>query len=229
MLGRLYHTNKVYHQVRGIIVKMKIDLRKVPVYFINLDAHAEKRERMERLLTKLGFVDIRRFPGADIKTPKLGCATSHNAILQIISSHDGPVLILEDDLSATPLQPLELDIPDDADAVYLGISKYGLYRGTGHLKVSAQKYDERFYRIYNMLGAHAILYLNNDYSKFLTKATNFMMSIEDNQDKSRASTMKFFNIYALNRPMFYQDNYNKTNTNFVLSRYESVVGKELSL
>jgi hypothetical protein len=208
---------------------MKINLTDIPVYIINLDKDVDKLASATSVLKHIGFKDIRRFPGYQIDTPKLGCATSHNALLQILSGHDMPVIVVEDDINVNYGYTKEFDIPDDADAVYLGVSKYGLYHGKGFRRISAEVYDENLYRLYNMLGAHAILYLNNTYPAFLTNATKAMMDIQDNQDKARASTMKFFNVYALDRPMFYQDNYNKLNTNFSISKYHSVVDKRHSI
>jgi GR25 family glycosyltransferase involved in LPS biosynthesis len=208
---------------------MQINLLDVPVFYINLNKDKGKRTQIEEALTSAGFTNVKRFPGAEIETSKLGCATSHNSILKKISKINGPVLVLEDDVALSHSFNPIIDVPDNADAVYLGISKFGLYNGTGHHLISAEQHDMEFYRIYNMLSAHAILYLNKDYSRFLIKTTDFMMSIKDNQDKSRAMTMKFFNVYALNDPFFFQQGYNEKHTKFIISRYRKVVGKDKSL
>lgn len=209
----------------GIIKQMKISLKDVPVYIINLDEDSHKLTSTMKVLAKAGFEDIRRFPGYKIDTPKLGCATSHNALLKVLSKHDMPVLVVEDDINISTMYD-EIEVPDNADAVYLGISKFGLYGGRGTKKISAERVDQNLYRVYNMLGAHAILYFNNRYPDFLIGATQTMMDIADNQDKARASTQKFFHIYALDKPMFYQDNYNKPHTKFVISKYHSVVDRK---
>jgi len=80
----------------------------------------------------------------------------------------------------------------------------------------------RDFRVYNMLAAHAILYTNNDYVKFLAKATEFNISILDNQDKARAETMKYWNIYANRLPMFYQNGLHTKFTKIDLSKVVSV-------
>lgn len=205
---------------------MKINLPSVPVYIINLDKDTDKLKSATSALQNLGFTDIRRFPAYDIATPKLGCATSHNALLSMLSDHDMPVLVVEDDIEMNYGAIREFDIPEDADAVYLGVSRFGLYNNRGTRKISAERHDEHLYRIYNMLGAHAILYLNNSYPKFLVQATSKMMEVADNQDKARAGTLKFFNVYALDKPIFYQNNYNKLNTNFNISKYHARFGKK---
>lgn len=208
---------------------MKLNLLNIPVYIINLDKDVEKLAAATSVLKRIGFKDIRRFPGYQIDTPKLGCATSHNAMLKLLSEHKMPVIVVEDDINMSHGFIKEFEVPDDADAVYLGISRFGLYNNKGTKRISAERYNHDLYRVYNMLGAHAILYLNNTYPEFLEQATRFQMEMLDNQDKARASTMRFFNVYALDKPVFYQDNYNKPHTHFSISRYHSVVDRKKAL
>lgn len=208
---------------------MKINLLEIPVYYINLDKDKRKREAMEDMLHSAGFKNVIRFPGHYSSVPKVGCATSHNNLLSYLKDVQMPALVLEDDVVLTRAFTPEIEIPDDAEAVYLGISQYGLYKGSGSYKISVSRHDDNFYRLYNMLGAHAILYNSQDYVAFLERATAFMLSIQDNQDKARANTMKFFNVYGANIPFFYQDNYNKAHTNFTIYGCRHKYTKEFSL
>lgn len=204
---------------------MLIDLTKTPSYYINLDSDTEKAANTENVLADSGFSNINRYGGFYDGKPGRGCALSHNALLAELSHKDPPFAVFEDDIE--PLRVVQqIDVPDDADAVYLGISKFGLYHGVGQHTVSAERYNGQLYRIYNMLAAHAILYLNSDYVNFLTKSTQAMIDIGTNQDKSRAETMKYFNVYALNVPMFYQGGKHQRNTRFMMSSYKNLVPKE---
>lgn len=200
---------------------MKINLLKVPVYYINLDKDIEKAEKLESLLYDMGFEQVERFAGTQIATPKVGCATSHQAILEQLKDQPAPFIILEDDASLAKIQK-EIDVPDNADAVYLGNSRFGLFDNYGQLKVSAERFDDKLYRVYNMLGAHAILYLNNSYPDFLAKAIPFNIDIKDNQDKVRASTMRYFNVYALDTPIFYQEGKHEKVTRVKMSKLNLV-------
>jgi len=108
------------------------------------------------------------------------------------------------------------DVPANADAYYLGNSIFGLYGGSGKKKIALEQFDEQSFRIYNMLAAHAIVYLNKEYIEFLERATAFQLSIRDNQDKARAETMKYWNIYSAAKPMFYQNGVHEPVTKRVL-------------
>jgi len=199
----------------------KINLINTPAYYINLDGDLEKSERIEELLSNLGFKNIHRFSGIVGEPKRVGVAKSHNALLKELSEEKTPFVVFEDDILKGSFNS-EILVPNNADAFYLGNSAYGLKNGVGQKRIVSKHYYEDIYRIYNMLAAHAILYLNNDYVKFLAKATEFNISIMTNQDKARAETMKYWNVYAKDKPMFYQGGMHGPPTKINISSARSV-------
>jgi hypothetical protein len=199
----------------------KISLIDAPAYYINLDIDVEKSEKMQELLSNLGFKNINRFSGIAGDPKKVGVAKSHNALLKELSNEKTPFVVFEDDILKYDFSP-EIVVPVNADAFYLGNSVYGLKHGIGQKRIISRYYHENIYQIYNMLAAHAILYLNNDYVKFLARATEFNISIETNQDKARAETMKYWNVYANDKPMFYQGGPHASLTKVRLSGVRSI-------
>jgi hypothetical protein len=193
----------------------KLNLQDIPVYIINLEQDTDKKEKILSVLTLAGFKNINWHPGVVAENKTVGVARSHNNLLKKLSNKDLPCLVLEDDVSIFDLKTT-IEIPLDADAYYLGNSSWGLYGGAGKKKISVQKIDDNTYRIYNMLAAHAIVYLNKDYVRFLDQATSFNVSIKTNQDKARAETMKYWNIYSATRPMFYQNGRHEAATKIIL-------------
>ena len=183
--------------------KFTVNLTEVPVYYINLDKDIEKKEQIEESLGSLGFKSVTRFAGFKEDLKRVGVAKSHQAILKELADSPTPFIIFEDDIQVGQFVN-EIEVPDDADAFYLGNSVFGLYGGVGKRKVSVQRLDRETFRLYNMLAAHAIMYFNNDYIKFLIQAIDFNLSIETNQDKARAETMKYWKVYGYHNPMFYQ-------------------------
>ena len=56
-----------------------------------------------------------------------------------------------------------------------------------------------------MLGGHSVIYLSEDYRKMCEKVSYHAgYAIKDYQDVGFAEVQKFFNVYSLNNPMFYQ-------------------------
>jgi hypothetical protein len=192
----------------AIIVLMndtyRLNLRDLPVYVINLKEDKAKRSAIEEQLRLAGFSDVTFFPGVRSPVKKVGVATSHNLLLTQLGEKDLPCLVLEDDVSIWDKKE-HIDVPHEADAYYLGNSAFGLYGGVGKKKVALERFDNNTFRIYNMLAAHAIIYLNYEYVKFLQQATGFQLMIKDNQDKARAETMKYWQVYSAEKPMFYQN------------------------
>ena len=84
---------------------MKIDLREIPVYWINLDTATKNAERMTKMFEKLDFKNTIRKSARIIPSPPetiqankhyVGCAQSHIDIFEL-SDLKTPFLILEED------------------------------------------------------------------------------------------------------------------------------------
>lgn len=190
-----------------MIHKRKINLLELDVFYINLDRDVEKRKTTEEMLERLGFKNVNRVQGFEEKIKKIGVAKSHQKVMNDLRGHKKPFIVFEDDIRTHNFIE-NLAVPIDADAYYLGNSKFGLYHGKGVNRVSLEQVDVDLYRIYNMLAAHAILYLNPDYVAFLAEAIKFNIYAQKNQDMARANTMKFFHVYANRHPLFYQNGIN---------------------
>ena len=97
------------------------------------------------------------------------------------------------------------NIPEGADALYLGTSIYGrLQKRTtpgGVLAANANDYM----RVFNMLGFHAIIYLTESY---VDHVLSILQSFIDNPvggcDDPVAESMWAYNIYSVKKPVFYQ-------------------------
>jgi hypothetical protein len=185
---------------------MRIDLRKIPTVYINLENHIDKNNNMQSMLSEMGFEDIRRIEGVlDVENSVSGCSKAHHKVL---SSYQAPFILFEDDcrLFEENFQPI-IELPDDADALYLGISSWGRMNGHNGQYVQYDEFEEHpnLVRIYNMLGGHSIVYLNDSYREMCAKiAYHAGYVIKNYQDVGFAEIQRFFNVYSLNNPIFYQ-------------------------
>jgi hypothetical protein len=116
-----------------------------------------------------------------------------------------PFILFEDDVEVTHLDHI-IDIPDDADAVYLGVSKMGIVDGRDEENLLVNKVPgyNNLYKINNMLATHAILYLNMEYVKSASDAAQRYLDRGLPHDLGIAENMKDWNVYAFDRPMFIQ-------------------------
>jgi len=191
---------------------MNLDLREIPVVYINMDKDVDKRERIENHIDRLGFKTKIRVPGVVHEDgARAGCALAqYNALHEI----DPPFIILEDDATPFDYNPI-ISIPDDTDALYLGISSWGRMNSHSGPFVQWDYYfkevDINLLRVYNMLGTHAILYLNSEYISVCEKIAYHQHNINEHVDIGFTDVQKYYNVYAFNQPLFYQTSSNGTN------------------
>lgn len=189
---------------------MIIDITQLPTYYINLEEKQDRRKNMEKLLQDNGFTNINRFNGKK-SGKRVGCSMSHSSLLQeIIKSNIYPCLILEDDLQVYKFRKT-IEVPDDADAVYLGFSRYGWNHNQEEpfpksLKIT--ELNDEYHRVYNMLARHAIIHFNPVYDQACIDIMNKFIQYPDVYKAGDVSISKLhpkYKIYSLNEPIFYQD------------------------
>ena len=197
---------------------MKIDLREVQTYYINLDRHKDKNEKMKHVIKNFGFSNVERISGADMPDDvRAGCATSH---VMIFEKATPPFIILEDDCELYFNNPV-IEIPNSTDALYLGLSSWALNNDAGmqwiHSLGFVDNYDH-LHKVNNMLATHAILYLGREYIDMCKRAGEYSARNSVHIDVSFARFQRFFNVYALNDPTFYQS----SNTRYTKIQFDDI-------
>jgi hypothetical protein len=148
-------------------------------------------------------------------------ASLTNTVLEIFKqelTNDKPFIILEDDCAFFTKYD-QIEIPDTADVLYLGVSLWSYPYSTNTLYSmyrpnivrnsidTNESYNNTLVRIKGMTGGHAILYISRDFIRtFLEKMTDISKNIPDlPHDLLFSSLHQLFNVYGLKKPMFYQD------------------------
>lgn len=186
---------------------MRIDIRDIPVYYINMAKDTHKKEYIESRLKECGFKNINRIDAVENK--KNGRVGLSKSQLKALSQIPAPFIVLEDDADPIKFEPL-IDVPDDAHALYLGNSQWGYMQSHSgfYLKYKPVKNMKHLVKIYNMLSSHAILYLDQEYVEMCKKTTKYCAEIYPMpMDVPFAMIQRFFNVYALDRPLFVQKDY----------------------
>lgn len=181
---------------------MKIDLRNIQSYWLTCPKSESRHDKFKQMLSKL---DIPAFMlNGEITTPyTVGVAKNHiDAISRSLGGR--PVLVLEDDAVATSYYLPEIDVPDNADALYLGTSIYGRIRKETSQTVIAADTGE-YLRIFNMLSLHAVVYLSDSYKyKIIGILESFIKNPVGGCDDPIADAMWQSNIYSVKKPFFFQ-------------------------
>lgn len=187
---------------------MLIDLTKIPVAYINLDKDFAKRSKMEELLS--GYKDVTRIEATYIKDNGVkALAESQKAAVASISV---PGLVLEDDCVKANYRTT-INVPDDADIVFLGI--WQLERPaipSGKYLPAYESINEEIARVYTMHGSHAILYVSELGKKIASQAYEIASRTELWNDAILNRALPFIKAYAVKQPIFYQTS-NEIETN----------------
>ena len=96
---------------------MNLDLRELPVVYINMDKDVEKRKRIENYIDTIGFKNKIRVVGVQhMEGPRAGCALAqYNALYEI----DPPFIILEDDATPFSFDPIKYSVFASAPLTFL--------------------------------------------------------------------------------------------------------------
>lgn len=171
---------------------MYLNIKSIPVVYINL---ADYPNRNQTMINQLQGFDYTRVEGVR------GDGFDHvaQAHLNALEHLDGTGIILEDDCLPFDYRE-EIEVPDDADVVFLGVST-----GTTHThKPKYKKLSNDIYRLYDMTTTHAVLYLTQEGKQWLRNAYDMTVKEKIGFDMATAKLMPKIKAYGLNSPIWYQ-------------------------
>jgi len=168
----------------------------------NSPIHKPRIERMEKMLKEIGL-NYSRFTSKE-KTDLVRNRVSRahrDSCIQASITNNFPFIILEDDAKLSIDFPKDLEVCQEADLIYLGLSCYN--SGQGNLKV--EDYNEDYYRVFNSLSTHGLLIPNIKSSEFYINLCEEALSDSDWHDQTlaRHSHDKLFLTPKVG-PVFYQ-------------------------
>ena len=188
---------------------MKIQIKDISAVYINPDRFLERRKKIESWIHDIGFSSVTRIVYNETFHDRAITMNHAHKYALDQSKNDVPFILFEDD--ACPMQPFPeyFDVPEEADLIYLGGSTYE----AKPLKI--EEYNESFYRVYNMLSFHAVLFPNK---KSVEKVINLLeKAIKENKfnDITIANSSKE-NIFLVPKEgnYFFQDDYTSEVTKF---------------
>jgi hypothetical protein len=196
------HTQAPAERPQG---QRSIDLREVRCRWISLERDSAASRHLEQSLRQQGFEDLDWCPGVRLqesgsRSERMhaeAVALAHKRALEL-HLDDQPLLLLEDDVAIEAHANWTLAVPADADAVWVGISRYG--------KPIVQPINPSLSRIERMFSAHAVLYLSKSYKEHAIHCAEQCNSCWLPFDIGLSFYQKDFNVYALNQPAFFQAN-----------------------
>jgi hypothetical protein len=194
----------------------------------------KKRHDFLRWNKLLKFKNVKRISGIVGDPYHVGLSRASENAIQVALNSGLPFIFFEDDAAPTKHYADEIEIPDDADAVYLGVSPWGFGRGDDSKKEavlngSVFKEVDGFpgvFKVHNTLTTHAILYINKGYALAAIESYKKAIALEHFGDVQIYLDGLFdkYNVYAVG-PLFYQNDLSKPH---VLEETKNVIMKELN-
>lgn len=199
----------------------QVNLRNLPFYWLNVDSRPDRALHMQAQLH--GFIND-RVDGSpspllqridDGRQHFVGAPLGHARVIDYAVRRMGatfePFVLCEDDIAWTVPpgpEPIVVDYPPDADAIYLGISACGTQPAVHdyHMEIVREQSatHPHLQRVYNMLTAHAVLFLSFRYTMAYFAAMIESCASRQPCDCISTRLSATHQVYALGEPIFYQ-------------------------
>jgi hypothetical protein len=197
---------------------MKIKLSELPAFYINMENAIERRHNFLKWNKQLKFKNVKRILGVIGDPYHIGLSRAFQDTIRAGLNSGLPFIAFEDDAAPTEKFKNEIEIPDDADAVYLGVSPWGFRKdqdpkGGADFNGSAFKEVNNFpgiFKIHSTLSGHAILYINKEYALAGLESYKKASKLKNYNDVQIYFDGLFdkYNVYAIG-PLFYQNDSSK--------------------
>jgi hypothetical protein len=183
---------------------MQIHLNQTKKFFLTY----QNDERKNHMLSHFEEIVAIESP-AEQSRFKSGALGYRAMVLEGIRSDGGfkPFMMLEDDVAKYREFPSVLEVPDDADLLYVGLSSWGLPEG----KINGQYGIVEFFsasldviRITNMLSTHGIMVCSQKGADKILEALQESYHQNIGWDIPITKRQKEINAYALKIPLVYQ-------------------------
>ena len=194
---------------------MKIDLDNINYYF--LTCNDLKKQNIQNEFSEYNLIEINPIMGiSKFRSGVTGFLRIINKSIQKQKEKNvfEPFIILEDDVKKYSDFPNNIEIPDDCDILYVGLSKWGITTNPIQGVEGSVKYtniDTDIIRIYNMLSTHGMLISSIQGLFILQQCLMEDYLYDRHYDLSICQIQPYYNIYALKKPLVYQGSYIENN------------------
>jgi hypothetical protein len=190
---------------------MKIFLKDINHFFLTVDTNSKRKHHMVQEFSDYKLTEINTITGIEKK--KSGAIGFLRMIDAGLSGQDPnkpfrPFIMYEDDCSKYRQYPEYIELPDNSDICYIGLSTYSITTGNNVVTHTfLNQINNDVVRIYNMLATHGILVTSAAGASAMQKSLIDAYYMNDivAWDIPIASIQSYYNVYALKTPLVFQD------------------------
>jgi hypothetical protein len=184
---------------------MLVDLDKIKYYFLTCNNEIRQKHMIEEF-KEYDLTEVN--PVIDCKNKSGAVGFSRILDLACLNQERDkpfqPFVILEDDVKKYREFPKTIEIPNDTDILYIGISLFGMNDKTYCETVCCKNINEYIIQVYNMLAFHGTIICSARGALAIQKCMleGYFKNII--WDIFTAQIQPFYNVYALKTPLVYQ-------------------------
>ena len=190
---------------------MKINPQNIKYYFLTCDTNGVRKHHIMNAFQGHNITEVHPILGIE---KNKSVATGFSRMIDLgLRDQDRtkifqPFVLFEDDVSKYREFPESIEVPDDADLLFVGLSMCGTYdnyRAWGYHNLHMKDINADVVRMYNMLSLHGIMVCRPLGALALQKC--MMQSYEQDLvcDRFTALIQPYYNVYALKKPLVYQN------------------------
>lgn len=190
---------------------MKINLKEVKSYFLTVNKNVLRKKHMLQEFNDCDLTEVNPVYMGTGKEIKKSGATGFTRMLDLgLRNQDRsmpfqPFIMYEDDCSKFREYPECIEVPDDADILYVGLSMRSMDNKKDHSANYYKIVNDDTVRIYNMLSTHGIMVCSASGALAIQKAVIETYYKCMPYDICLAYLQPYYNVYALKSPLVYQD------------------------
>jgi len=192
---------------------MILNLKELKYYYLTIPKNTERMNNMENNFKDLNLTRVYSVTGQNItKEQSGGLGWIKIVNIELNNCSDGvfkPFGMFEDDANKYREFPDYIDVPDNADLLYIGTSIYGYNHSIkwANLNVFTANVEDRtdLYRIFNMLSMHGILVISRRGAMYIKESMEKGVKQNIIWDNIFAGNQSHYNVYCLKTPLVYQD------------------------
>lgn len=197
---------------------MIISLNNIDIYYLTILENVTRKKHMKeefkdyslKEVNPVSYTNINgNFTNAckKLKSGITGFLRIIDQACQEMKNDFRPFMILEDDVKKMRVFPSIIEIPNNSDICYIGLSTWGMTNNKIHgieNSVCYTNINENVIRVYNMLSTHGFIVTSLRCLLTLQKCLLEDYNLNRGWDMCLAQSQPFINAYALKNPLVYQ-------------------------
>ena len=193
---------------------MILKLYDLKYYYLTLPNNKDRIANIEKNFKDINITQVLSISGPNISKFQSGALGFCKMVDQALAEQDNssnfvPFGLFEDDVNKYREFPQTIEIPDNADILYIGTSIYGYNHSIkwANLNVFTESIGNSttIYKINNMLSTHGFIITSIRGLNYLKKAMNESYKLDIGWDIILTGIQSYYNVYCLKTPLVYQD------------------------